>query len=254
MLKKIIPPSVKQRVKLALHSGNKYECPICGFKAKDWYPIGFDIPVLKAKQVIGAGRRNGGCYKCNSSDRVRLLYTYLRDKINLFKGSKDVKILHIAPEENISKVLLDSGFKHYICGDLFTEGYNYPDHVQNIDVTSIPFEDNYFEIILCNHVLEHVPNDIKAMKELYRVLKKGGKAILQVPISKNSHETIEDFSVTEPTEREVVFGQYDHVRIYGQDYANRLQSAGFTVERINIAEQYPMYGLINDEDIFIGTK
>ncbi|MFQ5334755.1 MAG: class I SAM-dependent methyltransferase [Flavobacteriales bacterium] len=254
MIKKIIPSTIKRIIKLALHSGTKYYCPICDYKAKDLYPIGQDIPVLQKKEVIGAGQRNGGCYKCNSSDRERLVYTYLINKLNLLEQPKDVKILHLAPEKHLSRVLLNFGFKHYVCGDLFIEEYSYPDYVQNMNVLSIPYKDNYFDIIICNHLLEHVPNDIEAMRELYRVLKKSGKAILQVPISKNSTDTFEDFSVTEPKEREIVFGQFDHVRIYGQDYVDRLESAGFIVERTNISEEFPKYGLVNDEDIFIGIK
>ncbi|WP_435622903.1 class I SAM-dependent methyltransferase [Flagellimonas sp.] len=254
MIKKLIPSSLKQRIRMTLYSGDKYICPICGFKSKDFFPTGFDIPVIRQKEIIGAGRRNAGCYKCGSNDRERLIYTYLSEKLNLFKESKDLKILHLAPEKNLSKALLSSGFTHYVCGDLFTEGYSYPDYVQNMNVLDIPYEDNYFDVIICNHLLEHVPDDIKAMKELYRVLARGGKAILQVPISKNSEETFEDFSIADPKEREAVFGQFDHVRIYGQDYVQRLTSAGFTVERTNISEEFPKYGLLNDEDIFIGHK
>tara|TARA_B110001450_G_scaffold255193_1_gene282123 strand:- start:34 stop:816 length:783 start_codon:yes stop_codon:yes gene_type:complete len=253
MVKKLIPSKIKQLIKLALHSGSKYQCPICGYKSKDLFPIGKDIPVLKEKQVVGAGLRNGGCYKCGSSDRERLVFTYLTEKVNIFE-SKDLKILHLAPEKNISSALSKIGFNDYICGDLFTEGYQYPDYVQNMNVLNIPFEDNYFDLIICNHLLEHVPNDTDAMKELFRVLNSNGKAILQVPISKNSDTTFEDFSVTDSKERESVFGQFDHLRIYGQDYSDRLNSIGFKIERINISKEFPKYGLVLDEDIFIGKK
>ena len=163
-------------------------------------------------------------------------------------------ILHLAPEKNLTSTLSKIGLKDYICGDLFTEGYQYPDYVQNMNVLNIPFEDNYFDLIICNHLLEHVPNDFDAMKELYRVLRSNGKAILQVPISKNSKTTIEDFSVTDSKERETMFGQFDHVRIYGQDYSDRLNSVGFKIERINISKEFPKFGLAHDEDIFIGKK
>jgi ubiquinone/menaquinone biosynthesis C-methylase UbiE len=102
--------------------------------------------------------------------------------------------------------------------------------------------------------LEHIPTDIVAMKELRRVLKNGGQAILQVPISNNSSTTLEDFSITDPQKREVVFGQFDHVRIYGQDYVNRLQESGFKVKRVNLYKEYMKYGLNKDEDIFICEK
>ncbi len=254
MIKKLIPSKVKQQIKLALNSGTKYKCPICGYKSKDFYPIGLNMPVLKEKQVVGAGLRNGGCFKCNSSDRERLIYTYLVNKMDLLNQPKNIRILHLAPEKNLSRILYNHGFKNYVCGDLFTEGYTYPEYVQNMNVLNIPFEDNYFDLIICNHLLEHVPNDTDAMKELFRVLKQKGKAILQVPISKNSDKTFEDFSVTDPKEREIIFGQFDHLRIYGQDYPERLELVGFSVERINISGEFTKYGLAINEDIFICNK
>jgi hypothetical protein len=102
--------------------------------------------------------------------------------------------------------------------------------------------------------LEHIPTDVDAMKELHRVIKRGGRAILQVPISKNTLQTFEDFSVTDPKQRENVFGQFDHVRIYGQDYAQRLEQSGFKVNRINISTEFINSGLNKDEDIFICEK
>lgn len=253
LLRRVIPSKAKQVIKLAVHSGNKFNCPFCGYNAKDLSLIGSDLKVLKEKQVVGAGIRNGGCYKCGSTDRERLVYIYLKNEVKIF-DIRNIKILHLAPEKKLSSILCKSGFEKYICGDLFTEGYNYPDYVENMNVLNIPYEDNYFDIVICNHLLEHVPNDIDAMKELFRVLKPNGKAILQVPISKNSKKTLEDFSITNPKEREVVFGQFDHVRIYGQDYENRLSSVGFKVERINISKKYEKNGLCIDEDIFIGKK
>lgn len=209
--------------------------------------------MLKEKEVVGAGMRYGGCYNCSSSDRERLIYTYLKEFRKIF-NSRNLKILHIAPEKNLSKKLLEFGFDDYVCADLFTEGYVYPAHVKNINVLDIPYEDNTFDIVICNHVLEHIDTDLKAMKEIRRVLKTGGEAILQVPISKNNQETFEDFSITDSKQREKVFGQFDHVRIYGQDYSKRLEQAGFNVKRINISEQFPKSGLNEDEDIFIGEK
>lgn len=253
IFKRIILNSVKE-VKLLKHAGKRHQCPICRFNSKDLGPIGFDIAVLTEKEVIGAGKRNGVCYKCSSSDRERLIYTYLKYKIKVFSKSKKFKILHIAPESNISKGLFDFGFDEYVCGDLFTKGYSYPEHVTNMNILNIPYEDNYFDLIICNHVLEHVLNDFDAMKELFRVLKNNGMAILQVPISKNSEKTFEDYSITEPEQREIVFGQFDHVRLYGQDYTKRLESVGFQTERVNISKEFPKYGLVEDEDIFIGKK
>src|SRR5690606_19939096 len=141
-----------------------------------------------------------------------------------------------------------------VCGDLFTEGYEYAAHVQNMNVMDIPYGDHHFDYVLCNHVLEHIPEDTKAMKEIFRVLKPGGSAILQVPISKNSAQTVEDFTIEDPKKREELFGQFDHVRIYGQDYVNRLESAGFKVNRLNISQKYQKLGVNPEEDLFVCEK
>ncbi|MDG0974473.1 MAG: class I SAM-dependent methyltransferase [Crocinitomicaceae bacterium] len=253
-IKKIIPNRLKKQIRLMLHKGDKYICPFCNYSSRDLSIIGIDIPILIEKQVVGGGKRFGGCYNCDATDRERLIYIYLTEKVKIFNAGKNQCILHIAPEKNLSRLLLDFCFNKYVCGDLFTEGYQYPAHVQNINVLNIPYGDNTFDLIICNHVLEHIPTDLEAMKELQRVLKIGGQAVLQVPISKNSAQTFEDFSVTEPKQREIVFGQFDHVRIYGQDYVNRLEESGFKVRRINISNEYMKYGLNIDEDIFICEK
>lgn len=249
-----ISKKVERRIKLLWHQGSRYTCPFCGYSSRDLLPLGHDAPVLIEKQVIGGSRRYGKCYKCGSSDRERLIYLYLKDELKLFETSKKKRILHIAPEKNLTKTLLRSGFEDYVCGDLFTPGYKYPAHVKDIDILSIPYGDITFDLIICNHVLEHIPDDLRAMRELYRVLKPGGRAVLQVPISKNSAATFEDFSVTDPEKRELVFGQFDHVRIYGQDYVQRLRESGFNVKRVNISERYKKYGVNKEEDIFIGEK
>lgn len=254
-IKRMIPNKIKTKIKTLIYKGNTYTCPFCGFNSRTLAPVGHDIPVLIEKQVIGAGKRNTGCYKCGSRDRERLIYTYLKYKMKIFNNvNKQLKILHLAPEKNLSKSLLNFGFNDYICGDLFTEGYSYPEYVKNINILNIPYTANTFDLIICNHVLEHIPNDKDAMKELFRVLKDEGTAILQVPISKNTYKTFEDFLVTDPNQREIVFGQFDHVRIYGQDYSERLSSVGFQVERFNFDGDYHKYGFNKDEDIFIAKK
>jgi len=241
-------------VALVAHSGGNYVCPFCNYRARDLFAVGSDVAVLKERDVIGGGRRNVGCYKCGSEDRERLIYVYLKEKLGLFNGDKGLAVLHVAPEKNLSKKLLEFGFSDYVCGDLFTEGYRYPAHVRNLSILDIPFPDNYFDLIICNHVLEHIPDDLSAMRELNRVLKKGGQAILQVPISRNTRVTFEDFRIRGPQERKRVFGQSDHVRIYGQDYVDRLARSGFDVQRINISGEFSRFGLNRDEEIFVGRK
>ena len=155
---------LKNKVKLAIHSGTVYHCPFCGYNSKDLEVVGHDLPVLREKQVIGGGRRAAGCYRCRSRDRERLLYALIMEELRI-SDDRNISILHIAPEPKLSRVIMDQNIREYVCGDLFTEGYNYPDYVQNINVMDIPFEDSHFDYALCNHVLEHIPEDFKAMKE-----------------------------------------------------------------------------------------
>ena len=250
-LVRILPAGVRRAIKLQLHRGSAYACPFCGYTGKDLRPSGHDFAVLEQRQVVGGGVRPSSCYACGSSDRERLIYFYLRDELGFLDEPRDRRVLHVAPEKRLSETLLEAGLGEYVCGDLFAEGYRYPDHVRNLDVLDLPFEDDTFDLVLCNHVLEHIEPDNVAISELARVLKPGGRAILQVPISKNSAETFEDFSVRDPREREQTFGQRDHVRIYGQDYVDRLRDGGFRVERVNLSAKYAAYGVNPDEELFV---
>jgi SAM-dependent methyltransferase len=254
-LKKLIRTApILRELNLILHRGDIYTCPFCNYCSKDLFVLGGDSAILEQRQIVGGGKRNAGCYKCNSDDRERLVYVYLKEKLDFFNREKSVKILHIAPEGNLADKFLACGFTEYICGDLLTPGYRYGAHVQNMNILNIPFAANYFDLIICNHVFEHIPDDLRAMREVNRVLKKRGEAILQVPISTNAYATVEDFSITEPEARELAFGQRDHVRIYGQDYIDRLAKCGFEVKRVNISREFSRFGLNSDEDIFVGTK
>jgi SAM-dependent methyltransferase len=194
-------------------------------------PGGLDIPVLKDLDIIGAGYREYDyCPVCKASYRQRLIKIYL-DKSNLLKSKP--KILHIAPEECLYHLFRKNSQK-YICGDLFPELYSYYSNPIKIDLTELNFQDNSFDLISCNHVLEHIPNDIKAMNEIYRTLVPGGKAFVQVPISHKLSETHEDFSITTEKERLEAFGQRDHVRVYAKDYKDKLENIGFNVEAFSI--------------------
>jgi SAM-dependent methyltransferase len=127
---------------------------------------------------------------------------------------------------------------NYYPGDKFISGLKYPRGTKNIDIMNIAYPDNFFDSILCSHVLEHVPDDMQAMREFYRVLKPGGWAILQVPIDYSKATTFEDSRITTPEEREKYFGQCDHVRLYGCDYPNRLIQAGFKVDNIDFCNTF----------------
>lgn len=233
--------------------GFKFKCPFCKGNFRKLIPSGSNFPVLKEKKVIGSGYRlNVVCPCCHSKDRERLIYLYLKNKTNIF--SKNLKVLHVSPEEALQKILMALPNINYLAANL-----NPQTAMVKMDITDINYKDNSFDVVICNHVLEHIINDEKAMSELYRVLKPGGWAILQVPISLLLTKTLEDPSITSPREREEIFGQDDHVRIYGKDYKNRLEKTGFCVEIYNFAKEFGervshKYGLITEEDLYICQK
>lgn len=257
MIKKFIPQPIKKTIRYAqsiYYKGNKYICPFCNHSAKKMMPTGVDLQIIEEKQVIGAGKREAVCYRCFSKDRERMVFLYLKNELKVFENAAQISVLHIAPEPILTKEFKKHKFKKYTCGDLFTEGYIYPDYVENMDILNINYPENSFDLVICNHVLEHIEDDFQAMKELFRVLKPNGNAILLVPISNNSANTYENPTITSPEEKKQHFGQFDHCRIYGQDYPQRLEKAGFAINRINIADKYPKNALNPKEELFIGTK
>lgn len=239
--------------KLRFH-GSRYHCPICASNLRCLRPKGFNFPVLSEKAVIGGGYRlKAQCPVCKSTDRERLLYLYLSKRTDIFKNR--VKLLHVAPEPGLSARFKNSSNIDYLTADISSS-----EVMVKMDITDINYPDGSFDIIICNHVLEHIIDDSKAMQELCRVLKPGGWGILQVPISLSLEQTFEDFSVTEPAAREEVFGQSDHVRIYAMDYVERLNRSGFTVRLFNWWEDPELvgadnrYGLLQDESLFLVSK
>ena len=201
--------------------GNKVECPVCSSRFRKFLPYG------------RKSRSNALCPKCLSLERHRLIWLYLKERTNFF--TEKAKMLHIAPELCFMDRFEALPNLEYITADIES-----PLAKVKMDIHDIPFEENSFDIIFCNHVLEHVRDDIQAMKEMLRVLKPGGYAILQIPFFHPVPETTyEDPSITDPIEREKIFGQDDHVRLYGQDYPQRLASAGFKVKEDRMVFELP---------------
>lgn len=248
--------TLRDWLRIAFYSGSRYRCPFCGYRARRWTPIGFDLPILHELKVAGAGRREAGCFRCGSNDRERLIHAFLQ-RSGILDRIGTMRVLHVAPE-----IILREFFQRrakprsYVIGDKTMPGYQYPPEVVDLDVQHLSFPDNSFDLILCNHVLEHVPDDHAAMRELYRVLAPGGVAVLQVPYAWRLAETDEDPSVTDPKAREARFGQFDHVRMYGADYATRLAHAGFAVETLMLGQEDSLKrcGLATEEPLFIGRK
>jgi len=200
-----------------IHRITGVKCPICSSHYSKFEPFGLNP------------RENALCLYCGSLERHRLLWLFF-ESIDLFKG-EELKVLHFAPEKVFYDLLSNkSNIKYYpvdLCPDLYN--YNGPVPIGTADITSIPFDNDQFDAIICNHVLEHIPDDALAISELFRVLRKNGTGIFQVPMNDEFESTYEDPSITEPEERLKAFGQSDHVRWYGKDYKDRLAAAGFNV-------------------------
>jgi SAM-dependent methyltransferase len=261
LVKKIIPYKVyfpivsKYREILSKkYAGDRFFCPICKTGFSNFLEFGFDNNVIRKHNIIGAGLSpNGTCPRCLSNDRERHVFLYLKQHHeHLF--SDEVDLLHIAPEKNLWEMFRKQKNINYMPAGLDMQLASV-----RMDITKIQENDNHFDMVICNHVLEHIVDDRLAMSELFRVLKKGGYAILQVPISFQNDDTIEDKSIVDPDERRAVFGQSDHVRIYGCDYISRLESVGFSVKAIDFIseltdEQVQKYSLIPEERIFVCRK
>ncbi len=190
--------------------GHKRYCPVCGNFSRKFRHFGL-LP-----------REDAQCVICGALERHRFLWVYLQKRTNLFE-KKPKHVLHVAAEQCYEQTFRELFGQGYLTADLHN-----PAAMVKMDITNIQYPDQSFDVIFCNHVLEHIHNDILAMSELLRVLKNDGWAILLVPIT--SEKTFEDPTITNPLDRRDAFGQEDHVRRYGPDYADRLRKAGFLVK------------------------
>ncbi len=222
--------------------GKAVKCPICGKHYRTFLPYGRINP-----------RPNALCPSCLSLERHRLIWLYLKEKTNFF--SQQLDVLHIAPEHCFMEP-----FEHQHKGKYITADIESPLAKVKMDIHQIPFDDNHFDVVLCNHVLEHVRDDLQALKEIRRVLRPGGWAIVQIPFfSPVPDTTFEDNTITDPREREKIFGQADHVRKYGRDYPKRIESAGLKVVEEPFAKNMPevdakKYGIMKGEVIYKAVK
>lgn len=221
--------------------GNNFTDPIDGKKFRKFLPYGYGIQ-----------RPNALSPSTLSLERHRLLWLYLKNETSFFNSPG--KMLHIAPEQCFLKLFKKQKNLNYITADLYS-----PIADVKADICNLPFENDSFDIVFCNHVLEHIEDDNKAMSELYRVLKPGGLGVFQIPQDLSLEKTYEDFSITDPKERTKHFGQYDHVRVYGKDYFHRLRNVGFKVEEIDYSktlsnEVIKKYCLVKGEILPVCTK
>ena len=195
--------------------GSTYTDPIDGKSYRRFLPYGY---AKVRENVLAPGTL--------SLERHRLFWLYLKNETTFF--SAPLRVLHFAPEQAFVQKFKKQKNLTYTTTDL-----NSPIADVKADICDLPFKDNSFDFIICNHVLEHIPDDIKAMQELYRVLAPSGTAIVQVPYDAKREITFEDNTITDQSERTRIFGQYDHLRVYGMDYFKKLSSIGFNVNALD---------------------
>lgn len=221
--------------------GNQFTDPIDGKSFSTFLPYGYNNL-----------RKNALSPSTFSLERHRLLWLYLKNETGVF--SKKIKLLHFAPEQAFYK-----SFKKLSNIQYDTIDINSPLAMIKADICDLPIKDNTYDFILCNHVLEHILDDNKAISELYRVLKKDGVGIFQVPIDMKKEFTFQDDSITDKKERNKIFGQYDHVRVYGKDYFTKLKNAGFKVEEVDYTknlskDEIYRFSIVKGEIIPVCTK
>lgn len=218
----LIKASYIVRPIIALYlKGYTYTDPIDGKSFRKFLPYGY-----------GNQRKNALSPSTLSLERHRLMWLFLKDETNFFTSTKKLKVLHIAPEQCFLDLFKKQKNLEYITSDLES-----PIADVKADICDLPFKENEFDVVFCNHVLEHIPDDTKAMQELYRVMKKGGFGVFQIPQDLSRDVTFEDNSITDKDERAKIFGQYDHVRVYGKDYFNKLRSVGFKVDEVDFTKK-----------------
>lgn len=223
--------------------GRGRECPLCGCQRRRFLPYGYVT-----------SRPDALCPRCLALERHRLLWLYLERETDML--AQLPRLLHVAPEVALMRKFREAyrlSPERYVTADLES-----PLADMHFDIQRVPLPDASFDAVICNHIMEHVEDDMRAMRELHRILRTGGWGIVLSPVDRGRETTFEDDSITDPGERTRIFGQYDHRRIYGRDYAERLCRAGFEIEEVDYAARFTsqerqLYAL-PDERIYIVRK
>lgn len=224
------------------YKGNNFYCPLCNFKAKKFLDSPYGI------------RKNVRCPRCNSLERHRAQWIFGLRNLKFFNYDS-FSVLHFAPEFCISQRLIKT--KNCIYKTAEYSSKSLADY--HIDIQNTELNPEMFDIVICNHILEHVDDDHKALKEIFRILKTGGKAFIQVPVDINLENSFEDSEITDPVQRKVHFGQQDHKRLYGNDFPKRLEKAGFSVSTVRFWEKLSekelnYYAITDFEPVYICSK
>jgi SAM-dependent methyltransferase len=247
-VKRIVPTPVRNQLKTLRRTiqatrnhGTDVNCPCCGGSFKRFLPYGRIVQRPAAR-----------CPQCGAMERHRLIWLYINRETNLLRDP--LRVMHSAPEVAFRDKLASAANLDYLTADLEPGRADLA-----ADLMKMPIPSDSFDVEICNHVLEHVPDDRQAMSELFRMLKPGGWAIITVPMDLNRQATFEDPSVTSPEDRLEVFGQEDHLRIYGMDFSDRLKSAGFVVKELWYRDQLPadeqrVHGLNDGAPIYRCSK
>lgn len=232
-------------------TGEKY-CMICGGNIEEFEPAGMKQELFKKHHIIGGGYRSGCiCPQCGCNDRERWIYYVLSRHTDI--PEMEGRILHFAPEKSISKFMRTNGKIDYYTGDL---AYSRAMHVT--DITDIQYKDETFDYVICNHVMEHIPDEAKAVSEIKRVMKKNGKWIFSFPVCTDM-DTFENPRITSPEDRLKYYGQEDHVRLYGRDFKERFEGYGLKLRVFRPFEEFgrddiDKYGFIEDDITIVAEK
>jgi hypothetical protein len=249
--------ALSRRAQTQYLGGSAVICPYCDARYRRFLPTGilerefFKTPEAgRVRQLAHVTICNQQCPRCGSSERHRLAYFYLKERRHLDSLS-GVRILDVAPDDYVTEALFNRSDLDYVSIDLNRENAQF-----NMDITNLGFEDDEFDVIICYHTLEHVKDDGRAMRELLRVMKPGGWAIIQVPLW--ADDTVED-PETPRSDYLRLHGHSDHVRRYGKDFKDRLENAGFKVTLDGWVRELPdekvrKYGLMRNEDIYLCEK
>lgn len=247
-ISRAVPYPVIERTRRIVHYGSGKTCAVCGASVRNFRSQGKGYPILEELAVVGGMARDSDvCPICHANDRDRLIKLYLECEWRKFRPHP-ARVVHMAPEKGLSRLILKWPDIEYIAGDIEPGRYRHLDAVEYVDLLDLPFADQSVDLFLCNHVLEHLVEDVRAMREIRRVLRPDGVAILQVPLALRLDKTREGDGSESPSDKIRLYGQRDHVRIYTpSDYVARLSAAGFDVERYDASAREP--GLADQLDV-----